>query len=150
MLIYAFGSCIGYQIFMGQLLQYLMDQLLPDDSDFFEKFEFRLIVNLPIAGLILLPLSLKRDMSSLTFAGILSVIAITYTLIVLLIETPFYWKENRNKPETVMYAFKMDWNLLTSCSLVFFAYTCQLSLLPVYSELVKPNYRRIKKVVDRA
>ena len=41
MLIYAFGSCIGYQIFMGQLLQYLMDQLLPEDSDFMEKFEFR-------------------------------------------------------------------------------------------------------------
>lgn len=49
-----------------------------------------------------------------------------------------------------MEAFIIDWNLLTSCSLVFFAYTCQLSLLPVYSELVKPNYRRIKKVVDRA
>ena len=49
-----------------------------------------------------------------------------------------------------MFAFKIDANFLTSCSLVFFAYTCQLSLLPVYSELVKPNYRRIKKVVDRA
>jgi len=115
-----------------------------------ESFEFRLLVNLPIAGCILLPLSLKRDMSSLTFAGILSVIAICYTLTILLIETPFYWKENRNKPTTVMEPFFFDWNILTSCSLVFFAYTCQLSLLPVYSELVKPNYRRIKKVVDRA
>jgi len=69
-----------------------MNQLLPQDSDFMDSFEFRLIVNLPIAGVILLPLSLKRDMSSLTFAGILSVIAITYTLIVLLIETPFYYQ----------------------------------------------------------
>ena len=150
MLIYATGSCIGYQIFMGQLLSYLMEQLLPDDKDFFTTFEFRLLVNLPIAGVVLLPLSLKRDMSSLTFAGILSVIAITYTLLVLLIETPFYWQEYRHAEDTVVYAFKIDANFLTSCSLVFFAYTCQLSLLPVYSELVKPNYRRIKKVVDRA
>ena len=98
MLIYCFGSCIGYQIFMGQLLSYLMDQLLPKDADFMDSFEFRLIVNLPIAGLILLPLSMKRDMSSLTFAGILSVLAITYTLLVLLAETPFYWREYRHAP----------------------------------------------------
>lgn len=150
MLIYSTGSCIGYQIFMGQLLSYLMDQLLPQDEEFMASFEFRLIVNLPIALCILLPLSLKRDMSALMFAGVLSVIAITYTLIVLIAETPFYWRENRHAEQTVVYAFKFDANILTSCSLVFFAYTCQLALLPVYSELVKPNYRRIKKVVDRA
>ena len=46
--------------------------------------------------------------------------------------------------------FKIDLNILSSCSIVFFAFTCQMSLLPIYSELVAPNYRRIKKVVLRA
>ena len=49
-----------------------------------------------------------------------------------------------------MRAFVFDANILTSFSLVFFAYTCQMSLMPVYSELVRPNYRRIKKIVYRA
>lgn len=31
--------------------------------------------------------------------------------------------------------------------MTFFAYTCQVQLLPIYSELVRPSYRRIKKVV---
>lgn len=49
-----------------------------------------------------------------------------------------------------MHAFKFDMNILTSFSLVFFAYTCQMAILPVYSELVNPNYRRISKVINRA
>jgi amino acid permease len=125
MVVYVTGACIGYQIFIGQLLSYFFKQVLPlGDEDFIDSFEFRLLVNGPIAGLILLPLSLKRDMSSLAFAGVLSVAALTYTLVVMSVETPFYWNEYKNAPQTIIYAVKFDWNILTSCSLVFFAYTC--------------------------
>ena len=89
-------------------------------------------------------------MSSLAFVGVFSVAALTYTLFVLLIETPFYYNQWHNKPLIETRAFVLDWNIFTSCSLVFFAYTCQMSIMPVYSELVKPNYRRIKKVIIRA
>lgn len=89
-------------------------------------------------------------MSSLAFMGVVSVGSLMYTLLVLMIEVPFYWKENVNAPSTVIYAFKIDMNLPTSFSLVFFSYTCQMALFPVYSELVNPNYRRIAKVVKRA
>ena len=92
MVVYATGACTGYQIFMAQLLEYVFEQLLPErDDNFLQSFEFRLCINLPIAGLILLPLSLKRDMSSLAFAGILSVVALFYTLLVLVVECPFYF-----------------------------------------------------------
>jgi amino acid permease len=136
---------------MGKLFTYIMVSLLPSRDDYFlESFEFRLCVNVPIAMLILLPLSLKRDMSSLAFAGVLSVAAILYTLLVLIIETPFYYNEYVDKPETIIYPFVLDMNIFTSCSLVFFAYAFQFALLPVYSELVRPSYCRIKKVVKRA
>jgi amino acid permease len=136
---------------MGRLLTYIMESLLPKRDDvFFESFEFRLCVNVPIAALILFPLSLKRDMSSLAIAGVLSVVALFYTLLVLMVEAPFYYQEYVDKPETQIYAVKIDMNILTSFSLVFFAYTCQFALMPVYSELVRPSYRRIEKVVKRA
>lgn len=89
-------------------------------------------------------------MSSLASVGVLSVAALCYTLIVLIAETPFYYKEYIDKPEIQMRAFIFDANILTSFSLIFFAYTCQMSLMPVYSELVNPNYRRIKKIVTRS
>ena len=99
MLIYATGSCIGYQIFMAELINYMCKALLSSSADhFLDSFEFRLCVNVPIAGLILLPLSLKRDMSDLAIMGIVSVGALLYTLLVLIIEVPFYWKEYRDKP----------------------------------------------------
>ena len=120
------------------------------DDDFLESFEFRLCVNTPIAAVILLPLSLKRDMSSLAFAGVLSVASVFYAALVLVVEMPFYWNEYRYAPGTELRAAVFDANILTSFSLVFFAYTCQMSLMPVYSELVRPDYRRIKKIVTRA
>jgi len=46
--------------------------------------------------------------------------------------------------------FKIDWNILSSMSIVFFAFTCQMNLLPIYSELVNPNYKRIQKVIYRS
>ena len=99
MVVYATGACTGYQIFMGQLLSYLFEQILPErDDDFLESFEFRLIVNAPIAAVILFPLSLKRDMSSLAFAGVLSVASMVYTMLVLVVEMPFYYKEYRHMP----------------------------------------------------
>ena len=150
MILYALGACIGYQIFIAEMFAYIFSALIPSALDFIDSFEFRLVVNVPCAALVLFPLSLKRDMSALAFAGVLSVGALTYTLIVMLIETPFYYKEYVHADQTIIYAFKLDWNILTSFSLVFFAYTCQMSLIPVYSELVNPNYRRISKVVKRA
>lgn len=32
----------------------------------------------------------------------------------------------------------------------FFAFTCQMQMLPIYSELVRPSYKRIEKVVKRS
>lgn len=49
-----------------------------------------------------------------------------------------------------MHFFYFDWNLLTGAALTFFAYTCQVNLLPIYSELVNPNEKRIKKVISRS
>jgi amino acid permease len=144
-------ACIGFQVLMGALLSYIMESLMPsNDQEFFQSFKFRLCVNVPIAVLILFPLSLKRDMSSLAFAGVLSVVALFYTMLVLIVQAPWYYQEYVDKPETQINAFKIDMNILTSLALVLGSYTCQFALLPIYSELVRPSYRRIEKVVRRA
>ena len=150
MILYSVGSCIGYHIFMAKLLGYALTQLFPESSEYFTTMQFRAFVNLPISCVILLPLSLKRDMSSLAFAGIMSVVALFYTMMVLIVEAPLYAEDYRNDPRVEVKAAVFDVNILTSCSLVFFAYTCQANLLPIYSELVRPDYRRIKKVINRS
>lgn len=44
----------------------------------------------------------------------------------------------------------IDWNFLSAAAIVFLSFTCQMQLLPIYSELVNPSYARIKKVVVRS
>ena len=95
-----------------------------------------------------MPLSLKTDMSAFKYASLLSIACLTYTAIVLLIELPNLYKENHDL--TPYQPLFLDFNLLTGASMTFFAFQCQVQLLPIYSELVNPEYRRISKVIDRA
>jgi amino acid permease len=106
------------------------------------------MVNIPAAVFVFGPLTSMRDMSSLQYSSVLSLIAMSYTSMVLLAECPYYYKENVGT--ATINAFIIDWNFFTSCSLTFFSYTCQVQILPIYSELVNPQYRRIKKVVVRS
>jgi amino acid permease len=118
-----------------------------DYTHYLNNIVFRALVNIPIAVVVLLPLSLLRNLSSLSFASVLSLLALTYTGIVMYIELPFYHKIYSKEEGVTSYPIKIDWNVFTACAMTFFAYTCQLQLLPIYSELKRPNFRRIKKVV---
>jgi amino acid permease len=44
----------------------------------------------------------------------------------------------------------MDINFFSGCSITFFSFTCQASILPIYSELVNPNEKRMMKVIGRS
>jgi len=105
-------------------------------------------VNIPVAYLIFLPLSVMRDMSAFRYCGLFSLLSLTYTGIVLSIEVPYYRREYADI--ATVYAFYFDWNFPLACAMVFFAFTCQLQMLPIYSELVNPTYKRIRKVIYRS
>jgi amino acid permease len=59
---------------------------------------FRALVNIPFAAFVLVPLSLLRDMSSLAFASMLSLMSLTYVMLVMIIELPWYNKVYRDEP----------------------------------------------------
>lgn len=120
------------------------------NADFIASIEFRAINNTAIAILFLIPISTVRDLSSLAFASMLSLGSLTYVCLLMFVELPWYAREYHQKPYFVQQAFFLDWNFFTGCAMCFFAYTCQIQMLPIYSELVRPNYRRIEKVVKRS
>ena len=89
-------------------------------------------------------------MSGFRHISIVSIFALIQTGIVLVCELPDYIKAYRGlKDVNVEYAC-FDWNFFTGASITFFAYNCHFQLLPIYSELINPNERRIKKVVARS
>jgi uncharacterized membrane protein len=90
------------------------------DKDFTESLKFVFLQSTPTAFLILLPLSMKRDMSAFKYGSIGSIVCLTYTAIVLLIEMPGYLNDNL---DTAHYQpIFLDLNLLTGASMTFYAF----------------------------
>lgn len=87
-------------------------------------------------------------MSGFRYISFASIFALFYTGIVLIAEMPAYIKQNWD--DAVISPFKLDWNFFTGACITFFAYTCQVQLLPIYSELINPVERRIKKIIRTA
>ena len=78
---------------------------------FTDKMEFRAFVNIPLAACVLVPLSLMRDFSSLAFASMLSLLALTYTGLLMIVELPWYNDLYRNHaPELSIRMFSIDMN----------------------------------------
>ena len=89
-------------------------------------------------------------MSALRYVSLVSIGSILYTLIVMSAELPTYYDYFHNiKHEDVSY-FNFDINFFSGCSITFFSFTCQASILPIYSELVNPNEKRMMKVIGRS
>lgn len=147
--IYLPGVCISYQILFTELTQYIVE-MFGANKEFTTSLMFRFIVGVPASLLMFFPLSLMKDMSAFQYGGLASVIALMYVAIVMIVETPFYFKQNIDNPLTEVFAFKIDLNFFSACAMTFFSYTCQVQLMPVYSELVNPNFRRINKIIQRS
>ena len=87
-LLYLTGVCIGYQIIMTQMIQYVTIAL-GTDEEFVNSWQFRTYVGVPAAAFVFFPLSMLRDMSSLSYASLAAIAALAYSGLVLIIECPF-------------------------------------------------------------
>jgi amino acid permease len=115
------GVCVGLIILLSCQAAYIAVNC-GIDKEFTNTIEFRSMVNIPAGYLVLFPLSTLRDLSALSFAAMLSICAVTYTTIVLLIELPYY--NTLNYPKADIKVAVLDWNFLSSAAVVFFSYTC--------------------------
>ena len=89
-------------------------------------------------------------MSALRYISLVSIGSILYTLIVMLAEVgPYYNLYHNQKGDEIHYAI-WDWEFFNGASITFFSFTCQASILPIYTELVNPNKRRMTKVIGRS
>lgn len=68
----------------------------------------------------------------------------------MLIEVPDYYHHYHvEKNESVVW-WSMNLDFFSGASITFFSFTCQASILPIYSELVNPNRGRMMKVIGRS
>ena len=72
--------------------------------------EFRALVSVPLGYLILFPLSSLRDISSLRFATMASIFALSYTCLLLIVECYWYNREYKDDPDVVVKIAAFDLN----------------------------------------
>lgn len=111
---------------------------------------FKVLQAVGTTVLFIFPLSLAKSMSALRYISLVSIGAIIYTLIVMLVELPRYYDYFHNQLHEEISYFAMNLDFFNGCSITFFSFTCQASILPIFSELVNPNEKRMMKVIGRS
>ena len=124
-LVYIFGVLISYQIIITQLFKYCINKFGVSD-ELSDSTEMSVYFIVPMVVFLLYPLCVKRDMSAFRYVSLLSLGALTYTAIVLIIELPTYYNHFKDVKDNAPVAFYIDWNLFTGMAMTFYSYTCQI------------------------
>ncbi|KAE9049497.1 hypothetical protein PR001_g3264 [Phytophthora rubi] len=146
-LIFCFGISVAYLVTLGDIITPLGELCFGMQSIFAQRWVLMAIS----CGTIMLPLSLMKDISSLQFSSILGVFSIIFLVIAVAIRSIMYASAN-GIPEDISWTIDLSRgpNFMLSVPIVMFAFTCQVNVFSIYTELQRPCIRRMNKVVDRA
>lgn len=140
MWVFCFGSCVSYVISTGDMLSRATDS--PSVDPFIRsQIGNRLLTSL-IWLVVMLPLSIPKQINSLRYASAIGVSCMVYFVLVVVIHSCMNSFEN-GKPKNDIALFKGGNECLVGFSLFLFAYLCQTNCFEVYTELSKPSPARL-------
>ena len=171
--LYLFGALISFMVIIYQLIGAVVYDIMRlagnESAKEYESFiDFKdhywretKYLKFPImfgVTLLVLPLCLLKDISKMRIPSLIGVLALVYSIIVVVVESFFYlfnehWDE-RN--EMNWYNPKRAFNyeegipFFGGLSTVFYLYSCHAGAFPVYKSLRNNTTRRIKKVFQRS
>ncbi|KAJ0403581.1 hypothetical protein P43SY_009029 [Pythium insidiosum] len=146
-LIFCFGIAVAYLVTLGDIVTPLSELVFGAQSVLAQRWVLMSIACVTI----MLPLSLLKDISSLQFSSILGVLSIIFLVFAVCLRSIMLASAS-GLPEGI------DWTInlrrgpdfMLSVPIVMFAFTCQVNVFSIYTELQRPCIRRMNKVVDRA
>ena len=169
--LYLFGALISFQVIIYQMTGAVVYDImkmfgkLEEYRNFIDykvkRWQEATYLKFPImfgVALLVYPLCLLKDISKMRIPSLIGVLALIYTIIVVIIESIFYMiYENGDK------AGEMNWINITHAfelkdgipffggvATVFYLYSCHAGAFPVYKTLRNNTTRRIKKVFRRS
>jgi amino acid permease len=97
-----------------------------------------------VSLVILFPVCMLRGVDSLRYATMISIGAIIYVSIILLILLPFHLNDESVKVNIVY--FKFDMNFFKAFGITFFAFYCQIGYFSAIENLLRLDELHIRKV----
>ena len=171
--LYLFGALISFQVIIYQMIGAVAYDIM-DMMGNIDKIEYpnyvkykeeywstKLYLKFPImigVALLVFPLCLLKDISKMRFASLFGVLALIYSIIVVIIESFFYlFNENLELVSQMNWidispAFDINAGVpfFGGIATVFYIYSCHAGAFPVYKTLKNNTTKRIKKVFRRS
>lgn len=169
-IVYLFGVFIQYQVIIYSLIGRTYYELFEDKNKYnnFDQYENEVwdLAKLKypimfITTLLVSPLCLLKDISKMRFASMFGVCALIYCIIVVVIQTPWFYKDyldhyKEDDPSThanwfdITKGFTKELNFFTGVATVFFTYSCHPGAFPVFKTLKNNTEKRINTVFFRS
>lgn len=137
MFLFAYGAQVAYLVIAGDTFPVVFDVLfsLGDSSN-------RTIITVILAVVVVLPLCLLRDLSSLSWTSLLSVLADTLLIIILVIASPY----EARREHIQSYLSVINSGLFAGIGTISFAFVCQHNSFLVFQSLQHQTYEEWTKV----
>ena len=169
--LYSWGIIITYEVILNSLIGrviyiFFKDKKIYGTFSVYEKAKWntvktKAIVLVPL-NILLFPLCLAKDIGKMKFFGVFGIISLAYTIIVLIIECPFFWsyymknvyvKEDKSTHANwvdITRAFNSNLDFFTGFATIIFSYANHQGALPVYRTLKTDDLNVMNKVLRRS
>ena len=169
--LYSWGLIITYEIIMNSLVGRVIYIFFEEKNKYplFINYEDKVWNTMKIKAIVLvsinallIPLCLAKDIGKMKFFSLFGIIALFYTIIVLVAESPFYWihylknvyiKEDKSTHANwidITRAFNANLDFFTGFATIAFSFSCHQGALPVYRTLNPNNETVMNKVFRRS
>lgn len=145
--------CLGViMVYQFEIYDFLRDLLTREFGLDFEKYKLFIII--PLTLLVQIPLSLIKNMSVIQYTSFLAAISLFYVTFVIVIQSPFYYKEYMEKnPNFELGPFPTNdigWKWLNSAGVFLFGFCNHNGLFQILLDLHRHTEERSNKVIRRS
>ncbi len=134
-----YGAMFGYQVIIAALIQGVLKAAGVENYE-----DYKIYHILAVSILITFPLCILGDISSLRYGSMLCLMSISYTVIVLIIELPYYWINGKISMDDMTF-FKFDWSFLKACGMTFCSYASQNNFYAATEKMNNRSSVQLKK-----
>ncbi|KAM4720698.1 sodium-coupled neutral amino acid transporter 7 [Rhinophrynus dorsalis] len=147
--VYTFGTCIAFFIIIGdqqdKLLGAMMHSTVGSSVPWYADRKFTITVT---GILLILPLSLPREISVQKYASFLSVLGTCYVTIIVIIRC--IWPDNEIPSNDIPLSPSSWLSVFNAVPTICFGFQCHVSSVPVYGSMQQQDIRRWGCVVTIA
>ncbi|XP_033847083.1 sodium-coupled neutral amino acid transporter 7 [Periophthalmus magnuspinnatus] len=137
--IYTFGTCIAFFIVIGDQLDRLIEAANHDGSGSHPWYMDRKFTISVTAVLVILPLSIPKEIGFQKYASAISVVGTWYVTIVVIIK--YIWPDKNNMPGYLPVSSTSWTAVFNAMPTICFGFQCHVSCVPVFNSMTRKEIK---------